>query len=400
MTLRHPFHGLKAQAPDALLSLIKLHREDPRPHKIDLGVGVYRDEEGRTPVMRAVKAAERVLWETQGSKSYLGPEGDMDFVEALKPVVFGHDAPGVFGMQTPGGTGALRVAAELIAAARPGATVWLGTPSWPNHVPIFEAAGLNVATYVWFDPAAQAARFDLMMQALNGAQRGDVVLLHGCCHNPTGADLTPDQWREVTALVVERGLLPLIDLAYQGLGEGLDADAAGLRMMAAACDDALIAYSCDKNFGVYRDRVGAFFAVCRDAAKMELAAANAVAIARAAWSMPPDHGAAVARIVLQDPALAADWRAEVEEMRARISGVRALLSKASPMLAPLAGQHGMFSLLPVTPDQVARLRADHAVYMAGSGRINLAGLSTADVPVFAQALAACTEAQSLQGEFA
>ncbi|MET0337720.1 MAG: amino acid aminotransferase [Caulobacter sp.] len=391
------FDSLRPQAPDALLSLISLFRNDPREHKLDLGVGVYKTEEGVTPVLRAVKAAERILLETQGSKSYLGPEGDMAFVEALKPIVFGGSAGGeaLFGVQTPGGTGALRLACELINAARPGARVWLGTPSWPNHAPIFASAGLKTATYSWFDPTTQTVRFDEMMAALNKAEAGDVVLLHGCCHNPTGADLTLDQWKTVAHVVVARGLLPLIDLAYQGLGEGLEADAAGARLVIEAVDDALVAYSCDKNFGLYRDRTGALFTVNRNADRADLVRSNILALARANWSMPPDHGGAVARIVLEDAALAADWRVELEEMRVRIASVRVALANADPRLDGLRRQHGMFSLLPVSPAQVSHLRSAHAVYMAGSGRINLAGLTAATVPVFAQAFAAC-----LEGEFA
>ncbi|WP_269713320.1 amino acid aminotransferase [Caulobacter sp. NIBR2454] len=391
------FDRLRPQAPDALLSLISLYRNDPRPQKIDLGVGVYKDEAGVTPVLRAVKAAERVLLETQASKSYLGPEGDMGFVDALKPIVFGGSADGeaLFGVQTPGGTGALRLACELINAARPGARIWLGTPSWPNHAPIFAAAGLTTATYPWFDPATQSVRFDEMLAALNKAQAGDIVILHGCCHNPTGADLTLDQWKTVAHVVAARGLLPLIDLAYQGLGEGLEADAAGARLVIDAVDDALVAYSCDKNFGLYRERTGALFAVNRNPDRADLVRSNILALARANWSMPPDHGAAVARIVLENADLNADWRAELEEMRLRIASVRMALADADPRLDGLRRQHGMFSLLPVSPAQVSHLRSAYAVYMAGSGRINLAGLTAATVPVFAQAFAAC-----LEGEFA
>lgn len=389
------FDNLRPQAPDALLSLISLYRNDPRAQKIDLGVGVYKNEAGVTPVLRAVKAAERILLETQGSKSYLGPEGDLGFVDALKPIVFGASAGGeeVFGVQTPGGTGALRLACELINAARPGARVWLGTPSWPNHAPIFAAAGLKTATYSWFDPTTQTVRFDEMMAALNKAQAGDVVLLHGCCHNPTGADLTLDQWKTVAYVVAARGLLPLIDLAYQGLGEGLEEDAAGARLVIDAVDDALVAYSCDKNFGLYRDRTGALFTFNRNADRADLVRSNVLALARANWSMPPDHGGAVARIVLEDADLKADWRVELEEMRVRIVSVRTALADADPRLDSLRRQHGMFSLLPVSPAQVSHLRSAHAVYMAGSGRINLAGLTTATVPVFAQALAACLEGE-------
>jgi aromatic-amino-acid transaminase len=385
------FDGLKPQAPDALLALIGLYAADPRADKIDLGVGVYRDESGATPVFRAVKAAEARLLETQPSKSYLGPEGDARFTELLQPIVFGAalDPTAVVGVQTPGGTGALRLAAELIAAAKPRAKVWLGTPTWPNHAPVFSAAGLTLATYRYFDQAAQVIRFDETMDALGQADAGDVVLLHGCCHNPTGANLTALQWSEVARVVGERGLVPLVDLAYQGLGGGLDQDAAGLRQVLEAAGDVIVAYSCDKNFGLYRDRVGALYVRARQKTRAELIHSNMLALARANWSMPPDHGAAVVRTILEDAQLTADWRAELSSMRERIAAVRRALAEGdSNRLAPIAQQQGMFSLLPLSAEQVGLLRKDHAVYMAGSGRANLAGLSLKTVPKFVEALKA------------
>jgi len=384
------FDGLKPQAPDALLALIGMFAADPREGKIDLGVGVYRDETGATPVFRAVKAAEARLVETQSSKSYLGPEGDIRFTELLKPIVFGAgtDTSAIVGVQTPGGTGALRLAAELIASAKPKATIWLGTPTWPNHPPTFSSAGLTLATYRYFDQAAQAIRFDEMMDALNGAEAGDVVLLHGCCHNPTGANLTAAQWNDVAEVVSKRGLVPLVDLAYQGLGGGLDEDAAGLRQVLDAADDVIVAYSCDKNFGLYRDRVGALYVRARQKARADLIFANMMALARPNWSMPPDHGAAVVRTILDDAGLAADWRAELTSMRERIAAVRKALAAGDNHLAPIAQQQGMFSLLPLSGEQVATLRKDHAVYMAGSGRANLAGLTLKTVPKFIEALRA------------
>ena len=390
------FAGLQPQAPDALLSLIGLYRADGRADRIDLGVGVYRDAEGRTPVLAAVKAAEAILLRDQQSKSYLGPEGDLGFLERLKPIVFGpRDAGDIFGVQTPGGTGALRLASELIAAARPGARIFMGTPTWPNHPQIFEISGLEIVSYGYFDSQTQGVRFVEMMSALGTARRGDAVLLQACCHNPTGADLDADQWGQVADLIATRGLTPLIDLAYQGLGLGLEPDAAGMRRVLDAAPDALLAYSCDKNFGLYRERVGALFAVSDSAARLELAASNIKALARANWSMPPDHGAAVVRIVLEDEALTRMWRDELETMRSRIVEVRQALAAAEPRLGALAQQHGMFAQLPLNPAQVARMRDRHAVYMAGSGRINLAGLMPATVPLFATAYAAC-----LQEEFA
>jgi aromatic-amino-acid transaminase len=380
--------ALKAQPADPLLSVIGAFRADPRPDKIDVGVGVYRTEAGETPVFRAMKAAERRLLETQDTKAYLGPEGDIGFFEALRPIVFGAADPGerVFGLQTPGGTGALRLAAELIAVAKPGARVLVGTPTWPNHPPILAKTGLTRIDYRYFDPETQAVCFDRLADAIRAAGPGDVVLLQVCCHNPTGADLTLEQWRDVAALLAQSGATPLLDLAYQGLGRGLDEDAAGVRIVLEQVPEALIAYSCDKNFGLYRERTGALFGVTANGAEARIAHSNALALARAAWSMPPDHGAAAARIILEDAVLTADWRAELDSMRERIGTMRRLLGALDPMLAPLAGQHGMFSTLPLSPEQVRRLREEFAVYMPNSGRINVAGLTPANAEAFVRAV--------------
>jgi aromatic-amino-acid transaminase len=383
------FGRLTEKPADALLSLIGAYRDDPRPHKIDLGVGVYRTAQGLTPVMNAVKAAESRLLETQGTKAYLGPEGDVVFLERLIPLIFGAPgAPaGLIGLQTPGGTGALRLAAELIFESNPDAALLMGVPTWPNHPGVFDHVGVRTRTYAGFDRTTNALAFEPMMEALNGAAPGDIALLHGCCHNPTGADPTPDQWRAIAEAVARRGIVPLVDLAYQGLGGGLEADAQGLRMVVDAAEDAIIAYSLDKNFGLYRERVGAIFV---KAPRHEAAVRSSLLhLARAAWSMPPDHGAAVARIVLEDEALERDWRSELESMRLRLRGVRDALAAADDILAPLARQEGLFSLLPLSPAEVGALRRDHAIYMAGSGRINIAGLAVETVPIFAAALRAC-----------
>jgi aromatic-amino-acid transaminase len=390
------FGGLDPKAPDALLSLIGLYRADDRPGKIDLGVGVYRDDGGETPVFRAVKAAEARLLADQATKAYLGPEGDLEFLERLKPIIFGPQAPAaLFGVQTPGGTGALRLAAELIGAARPGARIFMGAPTWPNHPQIFDITRLETVAYSYFDSRTQTVRFDTMMDALATAGFGDAVLLQACCTNPSGADLSMAQWRAVADLVAQRGLTPLVDLAYQGLGAGLEEDAAGMRLVLDAAPDALLAYSCDKNFGLYRERVGALFALSKSPARLDLAASNIKALARANWSMPPDHGAAIVRVILESEPLTRDWKAELEAMRHRLVEVRQALAAATPALSGLVRHHGLFAQLPLSPAQVARMREEHAVYMAGSGRINLAGLNPATVSIFAQAYAAC-----LQEEFA
>lgn len=384
--LSRAFANLEPQKPDALLALIAQYRADTRTDKIDVGVGVYRTETGETPVMRAVKGAEASLLSSQASKSYLGAEGDQRFVQLLWHLISGDDQFGTrcFGLQTPGGTGALRVGAELLARARPDARVWIGIPTWPNHHPIFREARLKVRTHPYFNAADGSIDFDAMVSTLEEARAGDVLLLHGCCHNPTGTQFSHGQWIALSDLCIQRGLIPFIDLAYQGLGDGMEDDARGARHMLAAVPDALLAYSCDKNFAVYRDRVGALFIQSDSARSLELARANTLTIARSLWSMPPDHGAAVVRTILDDPALRADWRDELTAMRRRLQAVRQGLAVAHPLLAPIATQRGLFSLLPIDADAVAAVRRTHGIYMPEDGRINLAGLNQANVGRFVE----------------
>ncbi len=362
---------------DSLLALIAMANADPRPDKIDVGVGVFRDSSGRTPILKVIKAAERQLLATQDSKSYLGPAGDKRFAELLRPILLGPHARDerIAGLQTPGGCGALRLGFELIATANRDARVLVGTPTWPNHPPIIGSVGLEIVEYPFYDRDSGEIRFDAMVAALKAARAGDVVLLHGCCHNPTGADLDAGQWAEVTRLVSERGLLPLVDIAYQGFGRGLDEDAAGLRGILAACDEVVVAQSCDKNFSVYRDRVGALFVKTGAADTTTTAMAHVGQRAREMWSMPPDHGAAAVRIILDDAELSAAWRIELDAMRDRINHVRARIAAADPRLAYIGRQFGMFSMLPLSKDQVVALREDHAIYMADSGRFNVVGMS-------------------------
>ncbi|WP_313195524.1 amino acid aminotransferase [Shinella zoogloeoides] len=378
------FDALTRQPDDPLLALIGLFRADERAGKVDLGVGVYRDETGVTRVFRAVKEAERRLVETQQTKAYVGPEGDPVFLERLWALTTGEAGRGraTAGLQTPGGSGALRLAGDLMA--RMGTRrIWLGLPTWPNHVSIFTAAGLEVVTYPFFDIPSQAVLFDRMMEALAGAAPGDAVLLHASCHNPTGANLNTEQWRAVAALIAERGLLPVIDIAYQGYGRGLDEDAAGLRILLSAVPEALVAVSCSKSFGLYRERTGAIYAVCGSAETALTVRTNLAALARVSYSMPPDHGAAVVSMILGDEALMADWKAELESMRLRITAIRerlaAGLSRRWQVLTAIREQEGMFSLLPLEEADVMKLRAEHAIYMPTSGRINIAGLKTAEV---------------------
>lgn len=385
--------NLAQQPADALLALIKLHNADPRADKIDLGVGVYRTDTGATPVFAAIKAAEAKLLETQDSKAYLGPEGDMGFVHALMPYVFGAANPTmdgrIDGMQTPGGTGGVRLAVAL--AKKAGVQrIWMGTPSWPNHAQIFADLGLELKT---FNHATKAGVVDMdaLRAALAEAGPQDAVLLHGCCHNPTGIDYSHAEWDEIAALIAARGVLPVLDLAYQGLGKGMEEDAYGVRRVLAAVPEALIAYSCDKNFGMYRDRVGAVYAMVADPAQLNAVLSNGHALARAAWSMPPDHGAAAVRLILEDAAMTKLWLDELDVMRARMNQVRAKLAEAGSAgaidLKPLGGQNGLFSILPLTSEQILKLRTDHGIYMAGSGRINVAGLTMGNIDKFIADLA-------------
>jgi aromatic-amino-acid transaminase len=384
--------NLQQQPADALLALIKLHNADPRATKIDLGVGVYRTGQGDTPVFGAIKAAERKLVETQDSKAYLGPEGDMGFVSALAPYVFGKDNPTqdgrIEGMQTPGGTGSLRLALAMVKAAKV-KRVWMGTPSWPNHAQICADLGLEMKT---FNHAAADGTADMaaLRSAMAEADEGDAFLLHGCCHNPTGIDYTNADWDEITDLLLANKLLPVLDLAYQGLGSGMEEDAYGIRRVVRAVPEALIAQSCDKNFGLYRDRVGAFYAVTSDATALANAMGNGATIARASWSMPPDHGAAAVRLILEDAELTAMWLAELDDMRDRMRWVRDRLAAAqqvgSVSMAPLGVQNGLFSMLPLSGEQILAIREKHGVYMAGSGRINIAGLTDGNIDQFIAAL--------------
>ena len=384
---------LSPQAPDALLALIRLHAADPREDKIDLGVGVYRTEDGDTPVFAAIKAAEQLLVDGQESKSYLGPEGDMGFVNGLMPHIFGSDPTmggRISGMQTPGGTGAVRLALAMVQKA--GVTrVHMGTPSWPNHAQILGDLRMELAAFDHALPDG-TANLSAVIAAIEGAGADEAVLIHACCHNPTGIDYTADDWTAIAEAFERSGAFPIVDSAYQGLGHGMEEDAAGMRALLARVPEAFVAYSCDKNFGQYRDRVGAFYVLGTDQATLDTAFSNANALARACWSMPPDHGGAAVRIILRDPDLTAQWQAELDTMRARMRQVRDALAKAGSAgridLTPLGTQNGLFSMLPVSKDEVASLREDHGIYMAASGRINIAGLAPANLPKFIAALTA------------
>lgn len=390
------FDSLSPQPPDPLLALIGQFNADARADKIDLGVGVYRDAQGRTPVMRAVKAAEKRLFDEQATKAYVGAEGDLGFVAAMRDLIFGKalsDRLGerVFGMQATGGTGALRLASDLIARSREDARIHVGEPTWANHLPIFAAARITAKLHRAFDARTQSVAFDEILAALEAARPGDFVLLQAACHNPTGADFSTTQWAQIAHICARRRLVPFIDVAYPGLGDGLEEDMRGLRLVVEAVPDALIAASGAKCFGLYRERTGVLFAIGESAKAATLMRSNLLAIARANYSMPPDHGAAVIRIVLQDPALRRQWAEEVDGMRGRIHEMRALFSRSGNVagldLAPLAKQRGMFSLLPLSSAEVTKLREAHGVYMPQSGRINVAGIRAEQLPKLFEALA-------------
>jgi aspartate/tyrosine/aromatic aminotransferase len=378
---------------DSLLALIAMANADPRPDKIDVGVGVFRDAAGETPILKVMKKAERILLETQSTKAYLGSAGDKRFAELIRPILLGPHANDerIAGVQTPGGCGALRLGFELIATANPDARVFVSTPTWPNHRPLIGGARLQIAEYPYYDRDSGTVQFEDMLAGLGSAREGDVVLLHGCCHNPTGADLDEQQWAEVTRFIAERGLLPFVDIAYQGFGRGLDEDSAGLQGLLAACDDVLVAQSCDKNFSVYRDRVGSLFLKTGSADATARAMAHVFQRAREMWSMPPDHGAAAVRIILDDAQLAADWHVELDAMRDRINGVRQRIAAADPRLAFIGRQFGMFSMLPLSLEQVLALREREAIYMADSGRFNVVGMADHSIDRFVAAVVAALD---------
>ena len=388
-------NALKPQPADKILQLIGQFRSDPRSDKIDLGVGVYKDATGLTPVMRAVKAAEHRLWETQTTKTYTGLAGEPEFNAAMARMILGAglDLGRVASVATPGGTGAIRQAFELIRMAAPGATVWVSDPTWPNHVSILNYLGMKVRTYRYFDAETRGVDFAGMIGDLAGAAAGDVILLHGCCHNPTGANLTLPEWAEVAAVLEKTGVVPLIDLAYQGFGDGLEADAAGTRLIAALLPEVMIAASCSKNFGIYRERTGVLMALS-DPGLRDVTQGNLAFLNRQNYSFPPDHGARVVTVILGDPVLKADWMAELEEIRTGMLGLRDQLARdlrnlsGSDRFGFIAQHRGMFSRLGASPEQVERLRAEHGIYMVGDSRLNIAGLNKATVPILARAILA------------
>jgi aspartate aminotransferase len=392
------FQNIHRLSPDAILGLMAQYRADPFPGKVDLGVGVYRDLSGNTPVLESVRRAEQAVLRAQATKSYVAAAGREEYNTAVEAMVLGEAHPArrarrARTAQTPGGCGALRVGAELLKAAAPGITVHVSDPTWPNHPSLLGNSGLKLERYPYYDAAAHELRFEAMLDKLHQAPIGDVVLLHVSCHNPSGADLSLDQWKRLAQLLGERRLTPFLDLAYQGFGSGLDADVAGLRHITETLPEALIAVSHSKNLGLYRERVGAIITVSENESRADAVQSHVLQIARSIYSMPPDHGAAIAAHIFADAELKETWLAELGAMRGRIESMRSLLSGALRRITGtgeydfIETQRGMFSLLGLSGAKVDALRNEHHIYMLGDSRINLAGIMPQNVEYVAKAIA-------------
>ncbi|MDS9466525.1 amino acid aminotransferase [Paracoccus sp. MBLB3053] len=386
--------NLKPQAPDKILALMGEFKADPRQGKIDLGVGVYKDATGHTPIMRAVLEAEKRMLETETTKTYAGLSGEPDFQKAMAELILadGYKPETTAALATVGGTGAIRQALELARMANPDLRVFVSDPTWPNHISIMNFMGLPVVSYRYFDNATRSVNFEAMKEDISAAKKGDVVLLHGCCHNPTGANLSIEQWAEVAAILETTGATPLIDLAYQGFGDGLEEDAAGTRLIASRIPEVLIAASCSKNFGIYRERTGCLLALCTDKATKDLAQGAMAFLNRQTYSFPPFHGAKIVSTILNDAGLRADWMAELEEVRGGMLRLRTQLANelrdlsGSDRFDFVAEHRGMFSRIGASPEQVAKMKEEFAIYMVGDSRLNIAGLNDTTVPILARAI--------------
>lgn len=391
------FSVLKPLPTDPILGLMAAYKQDTNPNKIDLGVGVYKDELGNTPVLKAVKKAEAFRLENETSKSYIGLAGNLDYCQKMESLLLGEHktllANRVRTAQAPGGTGALRVAAEFIMRCNPKATVWVTTPTWANHISLFEAAGLTVKEYPYYDYENKDLLFDEMINTLKQVPKGDVVLLHACCHNPSGMDLNEAQWKVVAELAKEVGFTPLVDIAYQGFGSSLEEDARGLRILADAVEELIICSSCSKNFGLYRERIGACSLIAKDSATADISNSVLLSVVRSIYSMPPAHGADIVNTILSSTELTQMWHQELDEMRSRINSLRTQIKEtlATKDIAQdfsfIERQHGMFSFLGINKEQITRLQKEYGIYIVGSSRVNVAGVSDANIEYFANAVA-------------
>ena len=391
------FNSLQQQPADKILALMQVYKEDPRENKIDLGVGVYKDASGQTPIMQSIKQAEHMLWETQDTKSYVGLTGTPEFSQTMIDLVLGDkfDKNLTASAATPGGTGAVRQAFELGKMANPNLRVFVSDPTWPNHLSILKYLGIPVEPYRYFDAKTRAVDFSSMMTDLENAKEGDLILLHGCCHNPTGANLKAPEWDAVIELLLKSGATPMIDIAYQGFGDGLEEDASGVRKLVNSVPETIIAASCSKNFGIYRERTGLLIVVSHDKGARDLNQSTLAFLNRQNFSFPPDHGARLVTMVLSDAELKRSWMEELEAVRTSMLSLRTQLATELEKLSGsnrfgfLADHRGMFSRLGASPEQVNELRENHAVYMVGDSRLNIAGLNSKTVPVLAKAIVDC-----------
>ncbi len=389
------FEALPESKPDTILALMQEFRDDPRTDKVDLGPGIYKDKHGNTPILAAVKQAEKKLLETQDTKAYVGPIGSRPFCDSILKQIFGTnaDASRIRCAQSTGGTGALRIITDMLKETHPDAALWVSDPTWPNHALIFRAAGIETKPYPYYDAANSEVDFNGMMETLKNAKDKDIVLLHGCCHNPTGADLNLDQWKQVSDLCAQKSLFPFFDMAYQGFGDGLEEDAAAVRLFADALPEMAVAASCSKNLGLYRERTGAALLVAKHSADADRALGRLGVVIRSNYSMPPDHGANTTHLVMADEKLNALWREELEQMRQRMMRLRIAFAESmrkrtnSDRFDYIASQKGMFSRLPLNAEQIGTLREQHGIYMVGDGRINVAGLPEDDMDSLAEAIA-------------
>ena len=388
------FKNLQQQPPDKILALMTAFKEDPRDQKLDLGVGVYKDPTGITPIMRSIKLAEKKWWEIESSKSYVGLAGDPAFSDAIISLVLGNSIPRnlIASAATPGGTGAVRQGFELFKVANPGVRVFVSDPTWPNHISILQYLNIPFETYRYFDNETRGVAFDSMVSDLSRAKAGDVVLLHGCCHNPTGANLDKQQWKIIVDLLNKNGATPMIDLAYQGFGDGLEEDVYATRLIAESVPETVIASSCSKNFGIYRERAGLLMLVSQDSSKRNINQSMLAYLNRQNYSFPPDHGSRLVSIVLNDKDLRSDWMSELEDIRNSLLNLRVQLSNelqkisGSDRFSFIASHRGMFSWLGATPSQVEKMRTEFGIYMVSDSRFNVAGLNNETVPAFAKAI--------------